>query len=79
MTGKQLPGSPDEIRDSSEALPWIHSTFIARAKKEWKVKRSRRATFQMSNEELRKIGFYTKKALATIMLQPSGLQPHLHL
>ena len=52
MTGKQLPGSPDEIRDGAEALPWIHSTFIAKAKKERKVKKAKRAAFQMTDEEL---------------------------
>ena len=52
MTGNQLPGSPDEIRDGAEALAWIHGTFIAKAKKEKKPKKAKRAAFQMSDEEL---------------------------
>ena len=52
MTGNQLPGSPDDIRDGAEALAWIHGTFIAKAKKEKKQKKAKRAAFQMSDEEL---------------------------
>ena len=32
MTGNQLTGSPDDIRDGAEALAWIHQTYIARKK-----------------------------------------------
>ena len=54
MTGNQLPGSPDDIRDGGEALAWIHSSFIAKTKKEKekKPKKAKRAAFQMSDEEL---------------------------
>lgn len=54
MTGNQLPGSPDDIRDGGEALAWIHSSFIAKTKKEKekKPKKAKRAVFQMSDEEL---------------------------
>ena len=52
MTGNQLPGSPDEIRDGAEALDWIHGTFIDRTKKEKKPKKARRAAFRLSDEEL---------------------------
>ena len=51
MTGKQYPGSPEEIRDGAEALPWIHGTYIAKARKK-KEKKARGRAFQMSDEEL---------------------------
>ncbi len=52
MTGKQLAGSPDEIRDGADALPWIHATYIARAKKEKKERKVRKTAFRMPDGEL---------------------------
>ena len=51
MTGKQLEGSPDEIRDGTEALKWIHENYIGKARKE-KRKKARTRGYRMSDEEL---------------------------
>ena len=57
MTGKRPEGSPEEIRDGAEALPWIHETYIARKKKGKKAARSGRdpslkKTYKMPDGEL---------------------------
>ena len=52
MTGKQLAGSPDEIRDGTEALPWIHGTYIAKAKKTRKERTVKARAFRMPDDEL---------------------------
>jgi len=54
MTGNQLPGSPDEIRDGTEALSWIHTSFISKAKKEKRSKKAGHAVIHLSDEELMK-------------------------
>ncbi len=52
MTGKQLPGTPDDIQDGAEALAWIHATYIAKAKKEKKAKKVKSRSVQLTDEEL---------------------------
>ena len=52
MTGNQFPGSPDDIRDGAEALPWIHAAYIAKAKKEKKAKKAKTRSIQLTDEEL---------------------------
>ena len=52
MTGKQFPGSPDEIRDGSEALPWIHATYLFKPKKEKKTKAGNKRSVPLSDSLL---------------------------
>jgi len=52
MTSSQLEGTPSEIMDGSEALSWIHDTFIAKKSgKKAKAKKAMR-TVSLSDEQV---------------------------
>ena len=52
MTGKQLGGSPAEIRDGKEALAWIHETYIAREIRKKGNPKPARKPARLTDEEL---------------------------
>ena len=55
MTGKRLEGTPDAIMDGSEALAWIHETFIAKkGGKKSKPKKAQRSVALTDDQVLEK-------------------------
>ena len=52
MTGNRLEGTPEDIADGSEALPWIHETYVAKKKAaKSKAKRAVR-TVSLTDEQV---------------------------
>ena len=52
MTGNRLDGTPEDIADGSEALPWIHETYVAKKKAaKSKAKRAIR-TVSLTDEQV---------------------------
>ena len=52
MTGNRLDGTPEDIADGSEALPWIHETYVAKKKAaKSKAKRAVR-TVSLTDEQV---------------------------
>ena len=55
MTGQRLEGTPEEIADGAEALPWIHDAYIAKQrKKKEKSKKAQRAVALTDEQVLEK-------------------------
>lgn len=52
MTGNRLEGTPEDIADGAEALPWIHETYVAKKKAaKSKAKRAVR-TVSLTDEQV---------------------------
>ena len=52
VTGKRLPGSPEDIRDGAEALAWIHRTYIAPPAREKSSAPARTRAAPLTDERL---------------------------
>ncbi len=58
MTGNRLEGTPDTIADGTDALPWIHATFVAKQKtdRRSKSKKAARSVVLTDEQVLEKAG-----------------------
>ena len=53
MTGNRLENTPTEIADGTEALPWIHETYVAKQKPTRKAKSSKMLrSYSLSDEQV---------------------------
>lgn len=53
MTGNRLENTPAEIADGTEALPWIHETYVAKQKPARKAKASKALrAYSLSDEQV---------------------------
>ena len=52
MTGNHLEGTPEDIADGADALPWIHAAYIAKQKKARKGKQAAMRSVALTDEQV---------------------------